>query len=275
MVEEYCRVGYNTALSGMRGSIVRIVIDISVLFLFGAVAGWIIELVFRRFFSHKRWVNPGFLDGPYLPIYGVSVVVFYFISDFALDVWVQLLLYAFVPTLFELVTGLFFIRVYHIRLWDYSDRKWNVDGVVCPTFTLLWILLGLFFKYVVYEFTSSLLAYVQGHQQLLLFIGIYYGIFLVDLFTAFNAASQIRRLLTETEERFQVNYERLKLDVRTWLNEKRAKFGLSRYLFPFVGRGRNGLIWVISRELERIREGNLKNRGAQTIRKLIRGRKDE
>lgn len=44
------------------------------LFFFGGVGGWVLELLFRRFFSganpERKWLNPGFLFGPCLPLYG-------------------------------------------------------------------------------------------------------------------------------------------------------------------------------------------------------------
>ena len=42
------------------------------IFFIGSTTGWIIELFFRRF-AHGKWVNPGFLVGPYLPIYGFGL----------------------------------------------------------------------------------------------------------------------------------------------------------------------------------------------------------
>ena len=45
------------------------------LFMFGSVAGWVLELFFRRIFSMKKWINPGFLNGPYLPMYGFGTVI--------------------------------------------------------------------------------------------------------------------------------------------------------------------------------------------------------
>lgn len=30
------------------------------LFMFGSVAGWVLELFFRRIFSMKKWINPDF-----------------------------------------------------------------------------------------------------------------------------------------------------------------------------------------------------------------------
>lgn len=49
-------------------------LTIAFLFFIGSMAGWVIEVVFRRFFSsanpERKWINPGFLSGPYLPLYG-------------------------------------------------------------------------------------------------------------------------------------------------------------------------------------------------------------
>ena len=44
------------------------------LFYMGSSVGWVLELFYRRF-EHKKWVNPGFLVGPYLPIYGLGLVI--------------------------------------------------------------------------------------------------------------------------------------------------------------------------------------------------------
>ncbi len=50
------------------------ILTVSFLFLTGSLAGWVIEVFFRRTVSQKRWMNPGFLNGPYLPLYGFSTV---------------------------------------------------------------------------------------------------------------------------------------------------------------------------------------------------------
>ena len=51
------------------------------LFFFGAVGGWVLELLFRRFFSganpERKWLNPGFLFGPCLPLYGFGTVLLF------------------------------------------------------------------------------------------------------------------------------------------------------------------------------------------------------
>ena len=57
---------------------------VTFLFFAGSLIGWGIELVFRRFFSannpERKWINPGFLTGPYLPLYGFSLVILFLLS---------------------------------------------------------------------------------------------------------------------------------------------------------------------------------------------------
>lgn len=59
-------------------------LTIAFLFFIGSMAGWGIEVVFRRFFSsanpERKWINPGFLSGPYLPLYGFSLCVLFLLS---------------------------------------------------------------------------------------------------------------------------------------------------------------------------------------------------
>lgn len=54
----------------------KILTTISALFIIGGSAGWLIELIFRRM-VHGKWINPGFLCGPCLPLYGTGVLVLY------------------------------------------------------------------------------------------------------------------------------------------------------------------------------------------------------
>ena len=56
------------------------------LFFFGSCAGWVLEVFFRRFFSganpERKWLNPGFLFGPCVPLYGFGTVVLFVLSEF-------------------------------------------------------------------------------------------------------------------------------------------------------------------------------------------------
>ena len=61
-----------------------ILLKLCFLFFVGSVSGWVAELLFRRFFSsanpERKWINPGFCIGPYLPLYGVGLCLLYLIA---------------------------------------------------------------------------------------------------------------------------------------------------------------------------------------------------
>lgn len=44
-------------------------------------------------------------------------------------------------TLFELLCGLILNLKLKLNIWDYSNRRLNIKGQICPLFSLLWMLL--------------------------------------------------------------------------------------------------------------------------------------
>ncbi len=120
-------------------------IIIAFVFMVFSFLGWVLELFFRRFVSQKKWVNPGFLRGPYLPIYGIGVVTltaYIFLMLFLEESFPSKLLFdsiivlgiGILMTLIELIGGLIFIKGMNMRLWDYSDRKFNFEGIISWNF---------------------------------------------------------------------------------------------------------------------------------------------
>ena len=63
---------------------IKSILVILFLFFIGCIMGWCIEVIFRKFFSKSnpshKWINPGFLIGPYLPLYGSGLVVLYLLT---------------------------------------------------------------------------------------------------------------------------------------------------------------------------------------------------
>ena len=58
----------------------NIFLILTFLFFIGSIGGWILELFFRKIASRGKWINPGFLVGPYLPLYGFRIVYILFDS---------------------------------------------------------------------------------------------------------------------------------------------------------------------------------------------------
>lgn len=130
------------------------ILVLAFLFFAGSLIGWGIELLWRRFFSannpERKWINPGFLTGPYLPLYGFSLIILFtlsfidvsFIKDEILQKTVLFILMALCITFFEFIAGLIFIKGMKIKLWDYSNCRGNIMGIICPKYTFFWWLLS-------------------------------------------------------------------------------------------------------------------------------------
>lgn len=210
------------------------------LFFVGSLLGWCIELVFRKFFSKNnpghKWINPGFLVGPYLPLYGSGLCVLYFLATLPVEnvtsiVWKQKLLLfvvmAVAMTLIEYVTGLIFIKGMHVKLWDYSENWGNIDGIICPLFSFFWAVLGALYYFLIHPYILTALAWLSRNLAFSFVIGMFYGVFLLDVVYSLQVVSKIKQFAQDYELVFK--YEELKAVIRD-LNEKRSK---PRFLFAF------------------------------------------
>lgn len=195
---------------------IKFVIEYLFIFLVGAILGWLLEVVYRRYFGGaRRWINPGFLSGPYLPLYGSGIVILYVVSELTIELWVKILIFAVVTTLIEYLTGLFFLKFYNTRLWDYSHEKLNVQGIITPKYTIFWTILSLFFYFVLYPYFFQRVEFIYEHLELSLLIGIFYGVVIVDMIQSFNLLNRIRKMAAAvSDSQIAINYDRLKEEIR-------------------------------------------------------------
>ena len=124
------------------------------IFAIGCSVGWLIEVLFRRFVSfdnpERRWVNPGFLKGPWLPLYGFGLLVLFTLCNADALIKAPILLFAAIGvsmTALEYIAGLVSTRLLKVRLWDYSRERGNLDGLICPKFSIIWAVCGILYYY--------------------------------------------------------------------------------------------------------------------------------
>ncbi len=182
---------------------------VKILFLFavGASFGWVFELVGRSYRA-KRLINPGFLSGPALPIYGFGVVALYYLSTIPMDFipfpWLRAIFYIvlvmIIMTAFEFGGGLIFIKGMGLKLWDYSTRKGNIMGIICPLFTALWGLCGAIYYYGVHPWLKLGAEWAPTNKVFILFLGVYYGILLVDLAFALHVGVKLRQIVGKVKD---------------------------------------------------------------------------
>lgn len=188
----------------------KYLVIISTLFVSGSLVGWVIELFFRRFVSQKKWMNPGFLTGPYLPIYGSGVVVLYAISNVPLgitsqawDIVIRILIIGVGMTLIEFIAGLIFIKGLKIKLWDYSNQKGNIMGIICPQFSLIWIAVGSLYYFLLNPIFVSGITWISENLIYTYFIGAVIGMMVVDFAYSVHLATKLKEFKELQELRFE------------------------------------------------------------------------
>ena len=112
--------------------------DIVIYFVLFAIAGYICEVIFAAIVLGK-FVNRGFLNGPWCPIYGFGVVIVAIcLKPLSKSLLVLFIGSVLLTSVLEYFTGYILEKVFDQKWWDYSDDKFNLGGYICLKFSLLW-----------------------------------------------------------------------------------------------------------------------------------------
>lgn len=104
--------------------------------------GWLAETTVA-IIKNKKYSNRGVLNGPVCTIYGIAAVFISVGFNDLKDTWIFLFVGTMsVSTFIEWITGRVLERTHHKRWWNYSNKKWNIDGYICLQYSLLWGALG-------------------------------------------------------------------------------------------------------------------------------------
>ena len=93
--------------------------------------GWFMESI-GGILNVKKFVNRGFLIGPYCPVYGIGVVIItLLLGQYSNDLIVLFLLSTLIAGILEYGTSYFMEKLFNARWWDYHNRKFNINGRIC------------------------------------------------------------------------------------------------------------------------------------------------
>ena len=113
-----------------------------------AICGWIMEVT-CKLIQYKRFINRGFLIGPYCPIYGYgAILITILLRKYTNDPVVLFFMAIIICGTLEYLTSYFMEKIFKARWWDYSQKKFNINGRVCLNTIIPFGLLGLFIMYV-------------------------------------------------------------------------------------------------------------------------------
>lgn len=119
------------------------------LFFICSLLGWCME-VLCKLIQFRRFINRGFLIGPYCPIYGFgAVLVTALLTRFADSPLAVLILAMVICGTLEYITSYMMEKLFHARWWDYSQKRFNLNGRVCAETLIPFGLMGIVMIYLV------------------------------------------------------------------------------------------------------------------------------
>ncbi len=131
------------------------------IFLIYSFCGWLMEVTFK-FITLKRFVNRGFLIGPICPIYGIAGIFAYMVLSYlSFDIVVLFVASVISFGFLEYFVSWVLEYLFHTRWWDYSHKKYNLNGRICLRNLLFFGIIGCLGVYFMNPFISGVLDSVD------------------------------------------------------------------------------------------------------------------
>lgn len=191
------------------------------LFMIYSVAGWIMEVTCKSI-EAKKIINRGFMIGPYCPIYGWGAIAITILLHRYTNDWVALFIMSLITCgVLEYVTSYVMEKLFHARWWDYSKRKYNINGRVCLETLIPFGIMGLIVMYVTNPFILNNLAKIPDNVLNIIAI-VVFAIFTIDGVISLKVVSNVRVTSTKLnkEEKTMDNTEEMTAKVKEILRNK-------------------------------------------------------
>ena len=161
------------------------------LFILYAIIGWIIEVVGKLIQKH-RFINRGFLIGPYCPIYGYgALLITLLLSKYKNDLFALFIMGIFICSVLEYITSYAMEKIFKARWWDYSNYKVNLNGRICLNNSVLFGLGGVFIIKISNPILFNLLESIDVLHINYIFI-ILLLIYIIDNIISFKIINNVR-----------------------------------------------------------------------------------
>ena len=161
-----------------------------ILYIIYSFIGWVIEVIAKSK-DNKGFVNRGFLIGPYCPIYGTCALLMILILPNQENIFLLFLMSLLICSISEYLTSYVMEKLFKARWWDYSSRRFNLNGRICLKMSLGFGLLGVILVRYVNPFITSYLIKIPNNIVDIIFY-ILIIIFAIDNIISFKVVLKIK-----------------------------------------------------------------------------------
>ncbi len=168
------------------------------LFIIYSIFGWCMEVTLVGI-DKKKFINRGFLIGPYCPIYGFgALIMVYVLNRYRTDPIVLFVMSVVCCSILEYITSYIMEKLFKARWWDYSYRKFNLNGRICLLNSIFFGLLAGIIVYIVNPFVVSQITKVDSNILSIIAV-ILFVVFIFDNIISFNVMSKLKNVAYEAK----------------------------------------------------------------------------
>lgn len=169
------------------------------LYIIYSFIGWMIEVV-CKFIQKHRFINRGFLIGPICPIYGKgSLLIIFLLSPYKSRPILLFVMAILICSILEYFTSYLMEVVFKTRWWDYSTKKFNINGRICLGTMIPFGILGCLLVYLINPFLINIISFWDIKMIKILAL-VVFMLYLIDNILSFNIIFKIRDTITNIEK---------------------------------------------------------------------------
>ena len=221
---------------------------ILIFFIYG-IAGWVMESTMISI-KNKKFVNRGFLIGPICPIYGYGVVfVSLFLKKYQDDIIATFVMSIIICGVLEYFTSYFMEKFFHARWWDYSKKKFNINGRICLENLFLFGISIILIIYNINPFLKSKINNIPSNIQDIIIICLLM-IHIVDNIVSYKIILNLKQVSNEIKD----NTIEISEKVRNIIHNKSKFHRRLVDAFPNIKEKVQYTKWNIKDKIEKIRK---------------------
>lgn len=174
-----------------------------------SIIGWIAETTYVSIIK-KKFIDRGFLIGPYCPIYGCgAIIIIFYLTQYKDNILTVFLLGMLLCSILEYFTSFIMEKLFNARWWDYSNDRYNLNGRICLKNSSLFGLGSIIVIYLGQPFIENIIP--KTNTTLLIIVIIFSVIFLADLITSLKVVSSFKKTIKNIDFRKDSSAEFTKL----------------------------------------------------------------
>lgn len=178
-----------------------------ILFLIYSIVGWVIE-VFVMKYETNRWMDRGFLVGPFCPIYGFGgTYITIILGKYKSNLFMFFICTVITTTILEYLTSFIMEKLFKARWWDYTNKAYNLNGRICLLNSLAFGIMGSLLTYIINPILINKLTLIPK-TTFTITSTILLIMFILDIIVSFIIINKLK-----------TNFETLKLDRTEEIND--------------------------------------------------------